>query len=290
MKLADVVGGKPKPLNLFVNLMGPSGSGKSSANEIASVMLPLDPSRVIDQMPIGSGEGLIDNLFDYRNEPDPDNSRKSREVKYQSRFNAYIYVDEGGKMIALGERSGTTLLATLRSAYTGAVLGEANAAKETRRRLEAGTYAFGLTMGLQDEVAGPIIERTTDGTAQRFLWLGADGDPAYQRTERGAIPELVDPFGFLDDTIGYRAAYEFYVMPLHPDIEREIDLAGDTRMLRKVTAEEVQSHQFLMRLKVAGCLAILDQRADINPEDWQLARLIRRPSVACDEVRYRAAA
>jgi hypothetical protein len=54
---------------------------------------------------------------------------------------------------------------------------------------------------------------------------------------------------------------------------------GTTRHRRRARrpahgCDPLDEHRDLVRLKVAGTLAVLDDRDDINPEDWSLARMV----------------
>src|SRR5204863_7766177 len=128
---------------------------------------------VVDMMPIGSGEGFVEVLFDY----DEDEKRK-----VQKWHGAVFYIDEGAVLGELSSRSGTTLLSTLRSAYMHATLGATNASRERKRRVHGTQYVYGLTLGIQPDLAGPILDDAPAGTPQRFVWLRAD-DPAMTADE-----------------------------------------------------------------------------------------------------------
>ena len=72
-------------------MLAPPGSGKGDAVTIGAELLPVD-EHVADQLPIGSGEGLAEVLFDFVTEED--NGRPNK-VKRQVRYNAFVNIDEG---------------------------------------------------------------------------------------------------------------------------------------------------------------------------------------------------
>jgi len=103
LKLPALVG-SPSPLCYFGVVLGPSGTGKGNSADIGSELVPLG-THVADQLPLGSGEGLVEVLFESVREPDPVTS-KPVTVKRQIRYNAFVYVDEGDMLAAIGTRNG----------------------------------------------------------------------------------------------------------------------------------------------------------------------------------------
>ena len=101
-------------------------------------------------------------------EDDP-NGGKARQVKRQTRHNAYIYVDEGLILGVLKSR-GSLLLPTLRSTFTDGPLGQANASTERKRIVPAGKYIYGTVIGMQTEYADMLLDDTEviAGTPQRL--------------------------------------------------------------------------------------------------------------------------
>lgn len=272
--------GTAVPLCLFAIVIARSGIGKSSSYGVAVELHPLDPPsvddpskiKVADRLPIGSGEGLVEVLFDTRSEKD--DAGKTKDVKYQALYNAAFYVDEGSVLAALGNRAGSVLLPTLRTVFTGGPLGQTNASKERRRIVPAGHYAIGVCVAFQPESAGAFLEDEAAGTPQRFLWFSAI-DPAIPIDlppwPSDALPlKLADFFGIRDG--GPRD------MIVVDSIRNEVRAADGARNRGEVVAESLQAHADLLRLKVAALLAILDGRLDVNDEDWRLAGMIKATS------------
>jgi hypothetical protein len=56
---------------------------------------------------------------------------------------------------------------------------------------------------------------------------------------------------------------------VHPDIAGEIKANDHERHLHG--CDPLDEHRDLVRVKVAGTLAVLDDRDDISPDDWTLA-------------------
>jgi hypothetical protein len=258
--------GAPAPLAYYTNVVAPPGVGKSSANQIASDLLPA-PEWVPDQIPLGSGEGLAETLFDLVDDIGPNGN--AIKVKRQVRHNGFIYADEGQTLAEIGGRNGSTLLPTIRTIWTGGMLGQANASIERRRIIPAGHYVFGMCVALQPTRAGALLADVDAGTPQRFGWASAT-DPT--------IPD--DPPGWPGPLPWEPPARINTGNPLdvHHSITTEIRASDLARARGAVTIDPLDAHGPLYRLKVAGLLAVLDGRHDINEEDWQLADIIKTGS------------
>src|SRR5690606_39284938 len=87
---------------------------------------------------------------------------------------------EGENLIKLMERSGNTIGSTLRSAWAGQALGQENGSAERTRRIEPGSYALGLVIGLQYSVSEALFSGEGEGMPHRFLFCEAT-DPNLQR-------------------------------------------------------------------------------------------------------------
>jgi len=172
-------------------------------------------------------------------------------------------VDEGQVLVELGGRRGATLLPTLRSAWSGATLGQANASAETHRRLAAGFYRFCAVILLQPEHAATLLADGGGGLPQRIVWATAT-DPT--------IPDEQSPWpGPLDWTPPPTISGGPWDLDVHPDIAAELRTADLARARGGQAADPLDSHGGLARLKIAGVLAILAGRTNITREDWALA-------------------
>lgn len=280
IKLPPIVGARA-PLCYFVAAVGPPASGKSSANAISSELVPVG-NHVADQLPVGSGEGLVEALFDFVQEVD-DKSGKPVTVKRQTKFNAIVYVDEGEALGALGSRSGNTTLSTLRSIWSGQTLGQANATSERKRWVPAGQYVYGLVLGLQPDLAGPLLADVIAGTPQRFAWAWATDpnipdDPA---PWPGPLEWMPPSPGVLDRIKGLpKTGFVIHELEVVPAVFDEVRWRALTRVRGEVEVDPHDAHLDLLRLKVAGLLAILDDRLSVSEDDWRLAEVVTTTSGA----------
>ena len=258
--------GSSGTLDFLVALIGSSGSGKSSAGRTAEELIDIDDDGV-RVVPLGSGEGLIEAFFDWETITDTD-GKKKRE-KQQKKRAVLAMLDEGQALAEMGGRKGSTLLTTIRSAWSGDLLGQANASDERKRELKPGKYRFAMVAGFQLEHATGLLDDAAGGTPQRFVFLAAQ-DPA--------IPRRPGPW---PGELPWRArARQAGPLGLDDAVADEIAERSWLRSTGQVQIDPLDSHRDLVRLKVASLLAILGDRDDVDPEDWRLAGIVTDTSDA----------
>lgn len=269
VKLPPIVGGEAS-LNTITSIVSASGGGKTTSVNVARRLIPLEHrSDVVDGVSPGSGEGLIEAWLEMVPEEQPDG--KVKQVKRQTKKAVFMFLDEGQSLLTLGERSGSTIMPLIRSAWAGEVLSTQNASQETRRRLGDHTYRFGMCMGFQLQYAAELIADGEGGTPQRVVFLNAT-DPT--------IP---------DDAPEWPGPLE---LPLPADVQGvgtiiEVD-EGIAKYIRgrvlarqrgQLTVDPLDTHGDLVKLKVAAVLAFLDGgRLAVTEDDWRLAGDIMKRS------------
>lgn len=269
--------GAPATFDFFAGVVSRPGTGKSTSDRLADELWPIDGARV-DRRPLGSGEGLIEAyLGDV--EVEGDGGKKHTERR-QVLDGILFHLDEGQALAEVASRSGSTLFQTLRSAWSGAHLGQANATKERTRNLPAGDYRCVLVAGFQWSTATALIEDVAGGTPQRFLWLSGE-DPGIPATVAetpawpGPLPRPVK--GWTRGPVRIDSDIVDEVVQHHIDRSRGL-----------LVEDPLDSHAMLLRLKVAMLLAVLDDaRRAITVDDWRLAGVVVETSSA---VRGRIAA
>lgn len=269
-------------LNLFCCLLAPSGIGKSKAAATAEKLLVVpwflsagdgrpDWEKYRAGVGIGSGEGLIEA---YMGTTERDTGKfhqtgklkgepVTEKVRAQVRNHAFVYVDEGETLNRLlNERRGSTLGGTIRSAWGGGTLGQANAAAETTRHLDGGGYALGLLVGYQVSTAAAMLKDAGPGTPQRFLWFGAQD--RLMTTERTRWPgPLKLPEWVMQVTITF-----------HPDIVQALVEYDVAKHRGSVVVAELDSHEPLMWCKLAALFCLIDGRYSVSLDDWALAKTV----------------
>jgi hypothetical protein len=274
-------------------LVGPSGSGKDTARDVAGeivtgvrvhpslgigdlddVTFEPDPfglsgPRFIVRTP-GSGEG-IPGLFG-----------RSEKVKGTSRYevirsepdSVMMEISELDMLLALGARSGATILPVLRTAYNGKALGFTNRDGATTIPIPAHTYRLTVSVGVQPLRAQPLLDDADGGLPQRFLWLpthDANGRAWRLQGHPEPEPRVWEPPEF----VGAVAA------PLAvPEAVRAAVIEAATPADQLLAVNPLDGHAVLAREKVAALLGILDGRTEVSEEDWELAGHLMRVSDA----------
>ncbi|MGP5252662.1 hypothetical protein ACTXLT_09135 [Brachybacterium alimentarium] len=254
--LPPLVGGTAS-LNLFVALVGKSGSGKGAAMRAAGDAVTI--VQPIPVMPLGSGEGLV-RAYAVRETEEVNGER----VPVTRILNTSIVfeVSEIDQLGAQGRRTGSTLMPQLRSAYSGEQLGSTYATTEKSVILDPNTYRLGLIAGVQPARSGTLLDDADGGTPQRFVWLPT--------TDPGVTLGTDEPSPYRLPVVSWPTSP--WSIPVPAEAARAI------REKRVATlrgeADPLDGHAMQTRLKVAAALAVLDGRQSVNREDWRLAGLV----------------
>lgn len=276
------------PLTLFAIPYGSPSAGKGKAVSVARDLLPVpawldngdtnDGAAHYRERPLGSGEGLTESYFGVRTQEDPANPNQTQKVRVQVRRNILFVMDEGESLAKLAGRQGSTIATTLRRAWSGELLGEANASVERDRQLDPGSYSIGLIVSFQPATIAPLFDSNEvgGGTPHRFLFLAADDDTLPEEPPEdlpgwpGALELQLGP-----DTDGMIRPFQTPTTRVFqltdPDALAEVRRTRWDGLRRAATVGELDGHMNLMRGRVAAHLAWLDGRLEVNGEDWALA-------------------
>lgn len=270
LKIPPIVGA-PGSLNFIAGLTGAPGTGKSVAQSIASWLIPFTDDTK-GPLPIGSGEGLAEAYWGWIE--DEENPKKKKHAR--THYSAFVTADEGQVITALNDRSGSTITATLRSVFTGGDIGQQNAAQERRRIVAAGTYSAGVAVNLQPDACGPIFEGAGLGTPQR-IYFASSTDPTIPDD---ATSDSVEPMlsSFVQERFNMtRAGLDIRWITYPKSVKDEVR-AARLPVARGQQCDDMAAHHDLFRLKLAALLALLEERFDVNEEDWQLATVAKSTS------------
>jgi hypothetical protein len=261
--------GSVAPLSLYVSLWGNSGAGKSSPESCARDLIPFVPVGCVGPLGLGSGEGLVEAFMDMIEELD-DNGKK-KTVKKQKFHGALFTVDEGQMLAEIGSRKGSTILPVLRTAWSGNNPGQANASIETRRSLTPGSYHVGLVSLWQTKAAASLLADVDGGTPQRFVWLPTN-DPGASWKDR---PDWPGGLSWMPPApIRLDGVVRHHPLELAEPIADEVGEARAAVLRGDLVDSPLDAHRRLNKLKIAGVLALLDNRNDVTVDDWDLAERI----------------
>ncbi len=248
--LPPLIGGVAS-LNLFVGLVGPSGSGKGAAEAAGTEAVQLGHLQTAG---VGSGEGIA-HLF---------MTREKRDLVQHTRAVLFT-VPEVDSLTALTERRGATLLPELRKAWVGEPLGFAYADPTKRLPVPAHQYRLAIVAGIQPARAAGILNDKDAGTPQRFLWL-----PATDPDVPDVPPDAPDPHHWQPPVWPARDRTTGRVpLPVCEHARAVVDSARVARL--RGDGDALDGHGLLARLKVGAALALLDGRAEVADDDWTLA-------------------
>lgn len=249
--LPGIVGSRMS-LNLFIALVGPSGGGKGAAEATAldGFSLPY-----VEIVPLGSGEGINRTFRPVGTKPDEPNPVTA----------AIFSAAEIDTVAAVASRQGSTLSSELRKVYSGEQLGFANASKDTRSIVAAGSYRACLTIGVQPLRSHTLLGASDGGLPQRFVWLPTSDPDAPDEPPP-------DPGKWKISRPSWLRAVGSTVDLIVPETASKAIRAHRLAVLREDPhVDPLDGHALLTRLKVAAALMALDGRTVVSAEDWSLA-------------------
>lgn len=259
--LQPLIGSGPGSLNWFCCLAAGSGGGKSTSWATARRIMP-DNAR-IRTIGVGSGEGLLE-AFAKRGKD------SNGAPQLSVRESLMVNIDEVDSLAAQKSRSGSTLIPLLKSAFTGAELSFSYVSKKYPV-LRDQTYRLTLIANVQPGKAGWIFEDVKGGFPQRFMWFPARDHRITK--ERYRVQDFT-----LGLVLPEASEYDYPRTLFVPD--EAVDEIMDARIrANSVEFEDgLESHMLFTQLKFAYALAVLDGRAEMNSEDWRLARIAQAVS------------
>lgn len=246
------------PLNLALALVGRSGAGKSTAIRGAACAVMFEGEDVPETAHARSGEAIATMLGKVHTEKGEDPQLAYARLDHA----VWLHWDEVGQLAQQGDRTGSTMLETIKSVTSGETIGGQNA-KGDGVTIPAGSYRAVLTLGVQPRRAGPLLGdgAVAGGLSARFVWLVAeDPDAADAPRPSAEQPPAYVPLSQWD---GVR-----YV-----DALPEMDAAheADTRAAHRGEREPINSRVLLNRAIIAIALANMAGRSHLTAEDWNLA-------------------
>ena len=248
-----------------------SSGGKSVANHVAADLFPVQRKDILMDLPVGSGEGLIQSFL--VDELDDDGKKTGRQIVGMAAV--HFTVDEGTALMEQQARRGTTIVQTLCSAWSGATLGQANASAETRRIIQAKRVRVSAVINIQTSNGHLLLDErmVAIGLPQRIVFASA-------HSELPPLETLPSWPGQLDLPVPPNFVGQVTELMYDAQIVQELREARYAVATGQVVLGPVDGHLGLARTKVAGILALMDDRIDVSIDDWDLAGQIISSSTA----------
>lgn len=246
-----------------------SSGGKTAANSVAADLLPIARKDLLIDLPVGSGEGLIQSFL----VPEVGDDGKPTGKQVVGMTGAHFCVDEGTALMEQQRRQGTTIVQTLCSAWSGTTLGQANASAETRRIIEARRVRVSCVIAIQTANGHLMLDERliAIGLPQRVCFAYAHAPlPEAEPDWPGVLALPVPP------TISGAPV----PLTVAPEIVQELRTARRAVATGQVVLPPLDGHLGLLRLKLAGLLAIADGSPTIDSDVWALSGQIVVASTA----------
>lgn len=251
--------------NMFVALVGPSGTSKSATFDAAA---DLTGDQHVEHKPV-SGEAIA-RLFAYR----------SKDEQVWLKRSALCWYDEISTVGGVSGRSGGSgpmFRGNLCTAWSGGNPGQDTASPEKTVNLGKNTFRLCVAAGVQPDLAGFVLDHGGQGLPQRFLWLPV----SLAKRERGVRDPGALPLADLDDLPVDDAKMLGPVTDIYiaPSVEAEIHEINDRRAMQG--CDTLDAHSTLIREKVAVALSLLREgnpTPAVDEEAWELAGVVMKVS------------
>lgn len=249
------------PLNMFVALVGGPGSGKTATMSVSSELM--GESRCYWRN-AGTGEGLVAM---YGRPTSKTEQAQGMGDFIQTVTQAGLEVDELGSLAGLFERRGQTLADTLKTAWAGGRLGQANAMVETRRNIDPRRYRFSFITGVLLKHAHIILDDADGGLPQRFLWAGMNmGADDWNH----AANQDFDPKPFEWPKPAWCAPADEGMLPRLVRLPAYIRSAvAEAQRESRLGINELAGHRAQLRVRTAVLLGVMDGHIDPTEADWE---------------------
>jgi hypothetical protein len=266
--------GKQQTLDFLGCVVAETSGGKTLAAGVGEMLVPapddpLDGSEpLIDfEQKVGSGEGIPEFFLVPEMRPDDDGKLKATGKRIIGKQALFMSVDEGTGFTAQAGRKGTTIIATLASAWSGESLGQLNAAEQTRRLVRGGRVRICAVINMQDTNGYKLYSEDLEsvGFTGRLLFASAHDPSAPAPANQ---PDWPGPLHWLIRG-GSTTGQTFFTYA--PEIVDEIKTTRHGILTKRTSIDRRQSQYLLLRCKVAALFAVLDGRLDVTADDWALA-------------------
>jgi hypothetical protein len=234
----------------------------------------LDDRQIMFDVPPGTGEGISQAFMVPDTSVNDDGKEVPNGKQRVGKQALHMVVDEGTGFTSMAGRAGTTIVATLASAWSGQALGNLNAAKETKRLIDGGRVRVCCVINMQTSKGHLLFtdDLTSVGFTGRLVFMSAH-DPLAP-LDAPAWP------GPLEFPIPPSYGLTISVFDYDPAIITEIRQIRHAVLTQSVEIDKRRSQYLLLQCKVAAILAIWEGRRTVDLDDWALARQVTDTSSA----------
>ena len=258
--------GQWAPLNLYSVLVSRSGGGKTSAMGLADQLLGWSPQINPDVLfrSLRSGEGLINIATKKAKKGEEPSDGPTYRVGIQIAF------DEGGVLSRQTERSGSTTIPYLNTAWAGhGMVGGAKADQEGY--FPANLVRVCAVIGVQFGAAANLFtgESQILGFPQRLTFFGLDHPDLLQIRRVDSDYSPVEALG-----LPWWSHAEYTRFPHEMVVPETIaDQVWSWTQSKHGDSppSTLDGHKMNLQLRISAVLALMDGRGDIDVSDWDLA-------------------
>jgi hypothetical protein len=266
----------PAALNTLMGFVGPTGTGKTLGVSVLGDFMIFpddDPAATFTKswmgfVEAGSGEAMPD--FYVQPAPKEGEDAKGHELAFDKKTWAHpnhavaFSFDEIGMLDARNARQGSTIMDYLKQGYSGSSFGRVLKGRKGTL-LQPRTYRFTCGVNIQPARAGSFFtdQQVAGGFTSRFVWFNTQDKTLKRSFETVAL----EPFRAA--LVDWNGVESIQALPVMDEAHKDQHFAN---MMRKV--DPMDSHLLLTRAKVACALAVLDNRSELNQEDWELSGVV----------------
>jgi hypothetical protein len=269
--LPGIIGSVAQP-NLFLGLVGESGTGKGIAERVAVELFLLQEPARSDLYPgkPGSGEGIPKMFGNYQG--------KVGVVFEHTR--ALMSMPEVDSLKALFKRDSSTLSATLRELWSGETLGNDYSGTANKVLLRLNRYRACLVVGIQPERGGALFEDAAGGLPQRFVFVATQDPDIQMPTEATDDLEPIQLPNWDEDTEGWlhlmgREIDPGELIPLSVPAFVEAEVRARRELRMRGQSGGLDGHRSLLQEKIALAFAVVHGHTHgFDPEHWEMAELL----------------
>jgi len=272
LRLPAVIG-SVATLDFIGCIVARSSGGKSISNDLAAELLPSSRKDVLLDLPIGSGEGLVQSFL----VPEVGDDGKPTGKQIVGIDGIHFTVDEGTALMEQHKRQGTTIVQTLCSAWSGRALGQANASIETRRIIEPRRVRMAAIINIQTSNGYLLLD-------DKMIAVGFPQRLVFAHAEDPTLPEVLPEWPGAMKWAPPAKITGGSLLTVAPEIVEYLRQLRRQVVTGALILGALDGHGGLMQLKLAGLITVCDHRQAVTWADWLLAGQILASSLVTRDI------